>query len=144
MRDVARLKKMMTRLADQITNCVIAHHHHHHNLSSMELGHLLTRSDLTHRNTSSVLFTGSFCLFMFSVSLLWIICYEAFCFISVEGNPYLQHNRKLKKCTSCKMTVVILRFFIQTRFHSLTTTNLYLKKNIGFTTYNRASYVPLN
>jgi hypothetical protein len=50
------------------------HHHHHYHLSVMQLGHLLTRSGLTCPEASSkVCQSGS------SVSLPWVIYYEAFC-----------------------------------------------------------------
>jgi hypothetical protein len=35
---------------------------HHHHVAIKELGHLLTRSGLTHPEVSSVGFLGSFCL----------------------------------------------------------------------------------
>jgi hypothetical protein len=38
------------------------HHHHHHPLANMVLGHLLTRSDLTHLAVSLMVSPGFFCL----------------------------------------------------------------------------------
>jgi hypothetical protein len=38
------------------------HHHHHHHVAIKEMGHLLTRSVLTHQEVSAVVFLGSFCL----------------------------------------------------------------------------------
>jgi hypothetical protein len=38
------------------------HYHHHHDVAIKELGHLLTRSSLTHPEVPSVAFLGSFCL----------------------------------------------------------------------------------
>ena len=52
--------------------------HHHHQISIMELGHLLTRSDLTYPEVSSKVCHDSFCQLENSVSLPWVICYEAF------------------------------------------------------------------
>ena len=55
------------------------HHHHHHNsISVMELGHLLTRSGLTHPEVSSKVYHDSFCQLASSVSLPWVIYFEAF------------------------------------------------------------------
>jgi len=55
------------------------HHHCHHNhISVMELGHLLTRSGLTHPEDSSKDYHDSFCPLGSSVSLSWIIYFEAF------------------------------------------------------------------
>jgi hypothetical protein len=53
--------------------------HHHHHLSFMELGHLLTRSGLTCPEASSKVCHDSFCQSGSSVSLPWIVYYEAFC-----------------------------------------------------------------
>ena len=44
----------------------------------MELGHLLTRSGLTNPEVSSKVCHDSFCHLENSVSLLWVIYYEAF------------------------------------------------------------------
>jgi hypothetical protein len=58
------------------------HHHrrrrHHHYISAMELGHLLTRSGLTYPEVSSTVCHDSFCQLENSVSLPWVIYYEAF------------------------------------------------------------------
>ena len=53
--------------------------HHHHHISVMELGHLLTRSDLTCPEVSSKVCHDSFCQLGNNVSLPWVIYYEAFC-----------------------------------------------------------------
>jgi len=53
-------------------------HHHHHHISIMELGQLLTRSGLTYPEVSSKVCHNSFCQLGNSVSLPWIIYYEAF------------------------------------------------------------------
>jgi hypothetical protein len=47
-------------------------------ISVMELGHLLTRSGLTHAEVSSRVCHDSFCQLGNSVSLPWVIYYEAF------------------------------------------------------------------
>jgi hypothetical protein len=52
--------------------------HHYHPTSVMQLGHLLTRSGLTHPEVSSKVCHDSFCQLGNSVSLPWVICYEAF------------------------------------------------------------------
>jgi hypothetical protein len=44
----------------------------------MQLGHLLTRSGLTYPEVSSKVCHDSFCQLGNSVSLPWVICYEAF------------------------------------------------------------------
>ena len=54
------------------------HHHHHHHISVMELGHLLTRSGLTYPEVSSKFCHDSFCQLGNSVSLPWVVYYEAF------------------------------------------------------------------
>ena len=53
-------------------------HHHHHHISVMELGHLLTRSDLTYPEVSSKVCHDSFCQLGNSVSFPWVIYYGAF------------------------------------------------------------------
>jgi len=54
------------------------HHHNHHHISAMELGHLLTRSGLTYREVFSKVYHDSFCQLGSSVSLTWVIYFEAF------------------------------------------------------------------
>ena len=54
------------------------HHHHRHHISVMQLGHLLTRSGLTYPEDSSKVCHDSFCQSRNSVSLPWVIYYEAF------------------------------------------------------------------
>jgi len=44
----------------------------------MQLGHLLTRSGLTYPEVSSKVYHDSFCQSDSSVSLPWVICFEAF------------------------------------------------------------------
>jgi hypothetical protein len=51
---------------------------HHHHIAVMQLGHLLTHSGLTHSEVSSKLCHNSFCQLGNSVSLPWVIYYEAF------------------------------------------------------------------
>ena len=55
------------------------HHHHHHRISVMELGHLLTRSGLTYPEVSSKVYHDSFCQLGISISLPWVIYFDAFC-----------------------------------------------------------------
>ena len=55
--------------------CLALHHHHH--ISVTELGHLLTRSGLTYPEVSSKVCHNSFCQLENSVSLPWVIYYEA-------------------------------------------------------------------
>jgi len=52
--------------------------HHHHHISVMELGYFLTRSGLTYPEVSSKVCHDSFCQLGNSVSLPWVIYYEAF------------------------------------------------------------------
>ena len=52
--------------------------HHHHHISFMELGHLLTRSGLTYPEVSSKVYHDSFCRLGSSISLPWVIYFEAF------------------------------------------------------------------
>ena len=67
-----------------LTKCSIrrvhlaACHHHHHHISFTELGHLLTRSGLTYPEVSSKVYHDSFCQLDSSVSLPWVIHFEAF------------------------------------------------------------------
>ena len=51
---------------------------YHHNIFFMELGHLLTRSGLTYPEVSSKVYHDSFCQLDSSVSLPWVIYFEAF------------------------------------------------------------------
>jgi len=51
---------------------------HHHHISVMELGQLLTRSDLTYPEVSSKIYHDSFCKLSSSVSLAGVIYFEAF------------------------------------------------------------------
>ena len=57
--------------------CVVIGLNYHH-ASSMELGHLLTRSGLTYPEVCSKVYHDSFCQLDSSVSLPWVICFEAF------------------------------------------------------------------
>jgi len=47
-------------------------------ISSMELGHFLTRSGLTYPEVSSKVYHVSFCQLGSSISLPWVIYFEAF------------------------------------------------------------------
>ena len=57
---------------------ICCHHHHHHHISVMQLGHLLTRSGLTYPEVSSKVYHDSFCQLDSSISLPWVIYFEAF------------------------------------------------------------------
>jgi len=52
--------------------------YHHHHISFMELGHLLTHSGLTYREVSSKVYHNSFSPLRSSISLPWVIYFEAF------------------------------------------------------------------
>jgi len=56
----------------------VYHHHHHHHVSVMGLGHFLTRSGLTYPEVSSKVYHDSFCQLGSSVTLPWVIYFEAF------------------------------------------------------------------
>ena len=60
------------------------YHHHHHHRSVTELGHLLTHSGLTYPEVSSKVCHDSFCQLENTVSLPWVIYYEAF-YLHVVG-----------------------------------------------------------
>ena len=53
-------------------------HNNNNHISVIELGHLLTRSSLTHQEVSSKVCHNSFYQLQNSVSLPWVIYYEAF------------------------------------------------------------------
>ena len=53
-------------------------YNHHHHISVVQLGHLLTRSGLTYPEVSSKVYHGSFCQSDSSVSLPWVIYFQAF------------------------------------------------------------------
>jgi hypothetical protein len=67
--------KNVTNSFKHITEYPFNYHHH---MSVMELGHLLTRSGLTYLEVSSKAYHDSFCQFRRSVSLPWVIYFEAF------------------------------------------------------------------
>ena len=60
------------------TNQSAVHCLGHHHLSFMELGHLLTRSGLTYPEVSSKIYHDSFCQLGSSISLPWVIYFDAF------------------------------------------------------------------
>jgi hypothetical protein len=83
---------------------VLIHHHHRRrrrrHISVMELGHLLTRSGLTCPEVSSKVCHDSFCQMGSSVTLPWVICYEAFCLhvvSSLSCTPVLINNNNNKR-----------------------------------------------
>jgi hypothetical protein len=51
---------------------------HHHHSAIKELGHLLTRSGLTHPEVSSIVSLGSFCLLGYSFLSICVISYMVF------------------------------------------------------------------
>jgi hypothetical protein len=53
-------------------------YYHYHHIFVMDLGHLLTPSGLTYPEVSSKVWGDSFCQLGNSVSLPWVIYYEAF------------------------------------------------------------------
>jgi hypothetical protein len=65
------------------------HHHHHHHISVMQLGHLLTRSGLTYSEVFSKVCHDSFCHSENSVSLPWVIYYEAFSLHAVSSFSHI-------------------------------------------------------
>ena len=73
-------------------------HHHHHHISVVEVGHLLTCSGLTHPEVSSKVCHNSFCQLGNSVSLPWVIHYEAF-YLHVVSSfsciPYSNNTRNM-------------------------------------------------
>jgi len=54
------------------------HHYHYHHISFMELGQLLTRFGLTYPEVSSKVYHDSLCQLGSSISLPWVIYFEAF------------------------------------------------------------------
>ena len=62
----------------------------HHHISLMELDQSLTRSGPTYQEVSSKVCHDSFCLLGNSVSLLWVIYYEAFYLHIVSSFSYIQ------------------------------------------------------
>ena len=72
---------LLRRLLEEVEGLICQHHHHHlllHHIFVMELGHLLTRSGLTYPEVSSKVYHDSFCQLDSSVSLPWVIYFEAF------------------------------------------------------------------
>ena len=77
---VMELGHFLTRsrtIAD-LTMIILTEFCHHHHISVMELGHFLTRSGLTYPEVFSKVCHDSFCKLGNSVSLPWVIYYEAF------------------------------------------------------------------
>ena len=72
----------------------------------MELGHLLTRSGLTYPEVSSKVYHDSFCQLGSSVSLPWVIYFEAFylhvaLFTGGEGGWYVGLANLSPLCGDC-------------------------------------------
>jgi len=59
-------------------HCLRRHYHHHHHVSVMGWGRFLTRSGLMYPQVSSKVCHNSFCQLGNSVSLFWVLYYEAF------------------------------------------------------------------
>jgi len=80
-----------TKVSLSSTKVLRAHYlilvHHHHHMFVMELGHLLTRSGLTYPEVSSKVYHDSFCQLGSSISLPWVICFEAFYLHVVSSFP---------------------------------------------------------
>jgi hypothetical protein len=74
----SRITVVKNQILSKRLNCKTDNHHHHHHISVMELGHLLTRFFLTCPEVSSKVCRDSFCQLGNSVSLPWVIYYEAF------------------------------------------------------------------
>ena len=55
----------------------------------MQLGHLLTHSGLTYPEVSSKVYHDSFCQIASSVSLPWVIYFEAFCLHVVSSFSFI-------------------------------------------------------
>jgi len=51
---------------------------YHHHIPFMQLGHLLTRSGLTYPEVSSKVYNDSFCQLGSSISLPWLVSFDAF------------------------------------------------------------------
>jgi hypothetical protein len=77
-------------------NIKVNHHHHHNHISVMELGHLLTRSGLTYPAVSPKVCHDSFCQLEKSVSLPWVLYYEAK--VNREIISILLHSKSLDWC----------------------------------------------
>jgi hypothetical protein len=80
---------------------------HHHHLSFMEMGHLLTRSGLTCPEASSKVCHDSFCRSGRSVSLSWVVYYEAFCLHVVSSFSCI-----LVICPKLELFLTPLKFVI--------------------------------
>ena len=75
----------LRRVTNKQMHYIYIYHHHHHHISVMELGHLLTHSGLAYPEVSSKFCHDAFSLLGNSVSLLWVIYYEAFYLLVVSS-----------------------------------------------------------
>jgi hypothetical protein len=66
-------------LVDYFTGHLTKYLNNHHHISVMQLGHLLTRSGLTYPEVSSKFYHDTFCHSGSSISLPWVIYFEALC-----------------------------------------------------------------
>ena len=76
----------------------------------MELGYLLTRSGLTYPEVSSKVHHDSFCQLENSVSLPWVIYYEAFYLHVVSIFSYIQYVYLLNKYIKCNIWRLAVRY----------------------------------
>ena len=80
----------------------------HYHLANKKLGHLLTRSGLTHPEVSLMIFPGSFCILVCSILLSSVIYYEACCLYVAAGFFCIPlFFLKMEKGTEYKMYVMI-------------------------------------
>ena len=82
---------------------------HHHHISVIELGHLLTRSGLTYPEVSSKVYHDSFCQLGSSVSLPWVIYFEACLninFIIVNSDQQMHNYLTNYHTPTCFDTIV--------------------------------------
>ena len=75
----------LRRVTNKQMHYIYIYHHHHHHISVMELGHLLTHSGLAYPEVSSKFCHDAFSQLGNSVSLLWVIYYEAFYLLVVSS-----------------------------------------------------------
>jgi hypothetical protein len=77
---VVLLKVQFLLGCDAMPCCLVSHYnYHHHHLANMELGHLLTRSGLTHLEVSLRVSLGFFCLLVWSFLVFTVMYKGAFC-----------------------------------------------------------------
>ena len=73
---------------------------HYHHISVMELGHVLTRSGLTYPEVSAKVYDDSFCHLGSSISLPWVIYFEAYYLhVITESKKKLQGTKETEHYT---------------------------------------------